>query len=146
MNQLLQQLQKMVSLLCFQAMLINGSYLCEFSVRTLHFSFMGTNKLSNKPFLTILYLLCDPSLFQSLHQLENALKIEILTLNGYPFADIIAAAVLSGNRNFEGRIHPLTRANYLCSPPLVIAYALAGTVCICNILYLYFNPKKVLQI
>ncbi|XP_048318875.2 aconitate hydratase, cytoplasmic-like isoform X2 [Ziziphus jujuba] len=42
--------------------------------------------------------------------------------------DIIAAAVLSGNRNFEGRIHPLTRANYLCSPPLVIAYALAGTV------------------
>ncbi|XP_028760329.1 aconitate hydratase, cytoplasmic-like [Neltuma alba] len=42
--------------------------------------------------------------------------------------DIIAAAVLSGNRNFEGRIHPLTRANYLASPPLVVAYALAGTV------------------
>ncbi|XP_024971811.1 aconitate hydratase 1 isoform X2 [Cynara cardunculus var. scolymus] len=37
-------------------------------------------------------------------------------------------AVLSGNRNFEGRIHPLTRANYLASPPLVVAYALAGTV------------------
>ena len=36
--------------------------------------------------------------------------------------------VLSGNRNFEGRIHPLTRANYLASPLLVIAYALAGTV------------------
>ncbi|MFH0952789.1 MAG: aconitate hydratase AcnA [Verrucomicrobiota bacterium] len=41
---------------------------------------------------------------------------------------IVAAAVLSGNRNFEGRVHPLTRANYLCSPPLVVAYALAGTV------------------
>jgi len=38
--------------------------------------------------------------------------------------------VLSGNRNFEGRINPLTRANYLASPPLVIAYALAGTVLI----------------
>ncbi|PWA62002.1 aconitate hydratase 1 [Artemisia annua] len=42
--------------------------------------------------------------------------------------DIVAAAVLSGNRNFEGRIHPLTRANYLASPPLVVAYDLAGTV------------------
>ncbi|HPC84743.1 MAG TPA: aconitate hydratase AcnA [Thermoanaerobaculaceae bacterium] len=42
--------------------------------------------------------------------------------------DLVAAAVLSGNRNFEGRINPLTRANYLASPPLVVAYALAGTV------------------
>ncbi|CAL5428457.1 unnamed protein product [Camellia sinensis] len=42
--------------------------------------------------------------------------------------DIIAAAVLFGNRNFEGRFHPLTRANYLASPPLVVAYALAGTI------------------
>lgn len=42
--------------------------------------------------------------------------------------DILAAAVLSGNRNFEGRVHPLTRANYLASPMLVVAYALAGTV------------------
>lgn len=42
--------------------------------------------------------------------------------------DIVAAAVLSGNRNFEGRVHALTRANYLASPPLVMAYALAGTV------------------
>jgi aconitate hydratase len=42
--------------------------------------------------------------------------------------DLVAAAVLSGNRNFEGRIHPLVRANYLASPPLVVAYALAGTV------------------
>lgn len=42
--------------------------------------------------------------------------------------DLIAAAVLSGNRNFEGRIHPYVKANYLASPPLVVAYALAGTV------------------
>ena len=42
--------------------------------------------------------------------------------------DLVAAAVLSGNRNFEGRINPLTLANYLASPPLVVAYALAGTV------------------
>jgi aconitate hydratase len=43
---------------------------------------------------------------------------------------LVVAAVLSGNRNFEGRVHPLTRANYLCSPPLVVAYALAGRVTI----------------
>ncbi len=42
--------------------------------------------------------------------------------------DLTVAAVLSGNRNFEGRIHPLARLSYLASPPLVIAYALAGTV------------------
>jgi aconitate hydratase len=42
--------------------------------------------------------------------------------------DLVVAAVLSGNRNFEGRVHPMTRANYLASPPLVVAYALAGTV------------------
>ena len=42
--------------------------------------------------------------------------------------DLVAAAVLSGNRNFEGRVSPNTRANYLASPPLVVAYALAGTV------------------
>ncbi len=41
---------------------------------------------------------------------------------------LTAVAVLSGNRNFEGRIHPLARANFLASPPLVVAYALAGTV------------------
>ncbi len=41
--------------------------------------------------------------------------------------DLAVAAVLSGNRNFEGRVNPLTRANYLASPPLVVAYALAGT-------------------
>ena len=41
--------------------------------------------------------------------------------------DLVAAAVLSGNRNFEGRINPQVKANYLASPPLVVAYALAGT-------------------
>ena len=41
--------------------------------------------------------------------------------------DLIAASVLSGNRNFEGRIHSLVKANYLASPPLVVAYAIAGT-------------------
>jgi aconitate hydratase len=42
--------------------------------------------------------------------------------------DLVVAAVLSGNRNFEGRIHPLARAAYLASPPLVVAFALAGRV------------------
>ncbi|MGE7760502.1 aconitate hydratase AcnA [Peribacillus sp. NPDC097895] len=43
-------------------------------------------------------------------------------------ADLLVTSVLSGNRNFEGRIHPLVKANYLASPTLVVAYALAGTV------------------
>ena len=42
--------------------------------------------------------------------------------------ELVAASVLSGNRNFEGRVHPEVRANYLASPPLVVIYALAGTV------------------
>jgi aconitate hydratase len=42
--------------------------------------------------------------------------------------DLLVTSVLSGNRNFEGRIHPLVKANYLASPPLVVAYAIAGTV------------------
>src|SRR5207237_2474612 len=42
--------------------------------------------------------------------------------------DLVAAAVLSGNRNFEGRVNPDVRANYLASPPLVVAYALAGNM------------------
>jgi len=41
---------------------------------------------------------------------------------------LVVCGVLSGNRNFEARIHPLTKGNYLASPPLVVAYALAGTV------------------
>ncbi len=42
--------------------------------------------------------------------------------------DLVVSAVLSGNRNFEGRIHPIVKANYLMSPPLVVAFAIAGTV------------------
>jgi aconitate hydratase len=42
--------------------------------------------------------------------------------------ELVVSAVISGNRNFEGRVHPLARSNYLASPPLVVAYALAGTV------------------
>jgi aconitate hydratase len=42
--------------------------------------------------------------------------------------NLVAGAVISGNRNFEGRVHPLVKANYLASPPLVVAFALAGTV------------------
>ncbi|MCX6995966.1 MAG: aconitate hydratase AcnA [Kiritimatiellaeota bacterium] len=53
-------------------------------------------------------------------QIETALKV----------GGLVAASVLSGNRNFEGRIHPHTKANFLASPPLVVAYALAGTMLI----------------
>jgi aconitate hydratase len=42
--------------------------------------------------------------------------------------DLVVASVLSGNRNFEGRVHPEVKMNYLASPPLVVAYAIAGTV------------------
>ncbi len=47
--------------------------------------------------------------------------------NAVSGSDLVASAVLSGNRNFEGRVNPLVKANYLASPPLVVAYALAGT-------------------
>ncbi len=47
---------------------------------------------------------------------------------GIKKGSLVVAGVLSGNRNFEGRIHPLVKANYLASPPLVVAYALAGNV------------------
>jgi aconitate hydratase len=53
-----------------------------------------------------------------------ALEVE----NAISKNDLTVTSVLSGNRNFEGRIHPLVKANYLASPPLVVAYALAGTV------------------
>lgn len=43
-------------------------------------------------------------------------------------SDAVACSVLSGNRNFEARVHPMIKANYLASPPLVVAYALAGRV------------------
>ncbi len=48
--------------------------------------------------------------------------------NAVSQGQLVAAAVLSGNRNFEGRVNPLTKANFLASPPLVVAYALAGRV------------------
>ena len=51
-------------------------------------------------------------------ELEDAIKEK----------DLSVASVLSGNRNFEGRVHPLTKANFLASPPLVVAFAIAGTV------------------
>jgi aconitate hydratase len=47
--------------------------------------------------------------------------------NAIKTSNLVASAVLSGNRNFEGRVNPLTKANYLASPPLVVAYALAGS-------------------
>jgi aconitate hydratase len=49
-------------------------------------------------------------------------------VKGITSSNLVAASVLSGNRNFEGRINPYSLANYLASPPLVVAYALAGTV------------------
>lgn len=49
-------------------------------------------------------------------------------VKGITKGELVVAAVLSGNRNFEGRVHPYVRANYLASPPLVVAYALAGTI------------------
>ncbi|MEO8377485.1 MAG: aconitate hydratase AcnA [Candidatus Sumerlaeota bacterium] len=50
--------------------------------------------------------------------------------NAITEGDLVVSAVLSGNRNFEGRVNPLTRANYLASPPLVVAYALAGSTAV----------------
>jgi aconitate hydratase len=58
----------------------------------------------------------------------NSGPLSAEVVKGITSGDLVAAAVLSGNRNFEGRIHPYVRANYLASPPLVVAYALAGTV------------------
>jgi aconitate hydratase len=58
----------------------------------------------------------------------NSGPLPLPIANAITEGHLVAAAVLSGNRNFEGRINPLTRANYLASPPLVVAYALAGTV------------------
>lgn len=58
----------------------------------------------------------------------NSGDLEIEVSDAIIKNDLVASAVLSGNRNFEARVHPLTRANYLGSPPLVVAYALAGTV------------------
>jgi aconitate hydratase len=56
----------------------------------------------------------------------NSGPLDDTVANAIEEGDLVAAAVLSGNRNFEGRIHSQVRANYLASPPLVVAYALAG--------------------
>src|SRR5439155_6201857 len=58
----------------------------------------------------------------------NAGPLEPWVARAIEEGDLAVAAVLSGNRNFEGRIHPLVRAAYLASPPLCVAYALAGRV------------------
>lgn len=58
----------------------------------------------------------------------NSGPIDEQITNAVSKNDLVVAAVLSGNRNFEGRVHPITRANYLASPPLVVAFALAGRV------------------
>jgi aconitate hydratase len=58
----------------------------------------------------------------------NSGPLPVEVVKAITASDLVAAAVLSGNRNFEGRVHPYVRANYLASPPLVVAYALAGTV------------------
>lgn len=58
----------------------------------------------------------------------NSGGIDENIVNAIEENDLVCCGVLSGNRNFEGRIHPNTRANYLASPLLVIAYAIAGRV------------------
>jgi len=58
----------------------------------------------------------------------NSGPLEDVVVEAIEKGDLVVAGVLSGNRNFEGRVNPHTRANYLASPPLVIAYALAGRV------------------
>ncbi len=58
----------------------------------------------------------------------NSGPLDVAVATAVEANDLVVAAVLSGNRNFEGRIHPLARASYLASPPLVVAFALAGRV------------------
>ena len=58
----------------------------------------------------------------------NAGPLDADLVKGIQEGNLVVGAVLSGNRNFEGRVSPHTRANYLASPPLVVAYALAGTI------------------
>ncbi len=58
----------------------------------------------------------------------NSGDLDVEIHNAIKDNNLLATAVLSGNRNFEGRVHSLTKGNYLASPPLVVAYALAGTM------------------
>lgn len=90
-------------------------------VVTKQFESIGLNKYLNKiGFYTAGYgcMTCIGNTGDLEHEIS-----ECITKN-----DVVASAVLSGNRNFEGRVHPLTKANYLASPALVVAYALAGRI------------------
>ena len=58
----------------------------------------------------------------------NSGPLPVEVVKAISSSNLVAVAVLSGNRNFEGRVHPFVRANYLASPPLVVAYALAGSI------------------
>eukprot|EP00178_Gracilaria_changii_P007072 TRINITY_DN2270_c0_g1_i1.p1 TRINITY_DN2270_c0_g1~~TRINITY_DN2270_c0_g1_i1.p1 ORF type:complete len:303 (-),score=31.12 TRINITY_DN2270_c0_g1_i1:476-1384(-) len=58
----------------------------------------------------------------------NSGELEPPVSDAVTASDVVACSVLSGNRNFEARVHPLVKANYLASPPLVVAYALAGRI------------------
>ena len=60
----------------------------------------------------------------------NSGPLDLPISNAIEKGNLVAASVLSGNRNFEGRVNPFTKANYLASPPLVVAYALAGNMMI----------------
>ena len=62
---------------------------------------------------------------------QHTLKLRTFAdniLNTVKENNLYAVSILSGNRNFEGRISPLVKANYLASPPLVVAYAIAGSM------------------
>ena len=58
----------------------------------------------------------------------NSGPLEAQVAEAIEAENLLVASVLSGNRNFEGRIHPQIKANYLASPPLVVAYAIAGSI------------------
>lgn len=90
-------------------------------VVTRYFEIAGVTEYLNKLGFTLSGYGCMTCIGNS-GELHEAVQDAILK------EDLVVASVLSGNRNFEGRVHPLTRANYLASPPLVVAYALAGTV------------------
>src|SRR5438105_4125946 len=62
------------------------------------------------------------------YSIRNSGDLPTELVNAIEENGLVSAAVLSGNRNFEGRVHPSARAAYLASPPLVIAYAIAGTI------------------
>ena len=61
------------------------------------------------------------------HCIGNSGPLPAKVSEGIREGDLVACSVLSGNRNFEGRVHAEVKMNFLASPPLVVAYALAGT-------------------